>query len=142
MTLEAFDADDLPTPSWLSGRLALCIGWINDLEVEDALKALLVARASISETAPDLKNLVESQVIRLEDQAEFQVLRLPWLERSERLKSKHRYSFSDQISSSPLRSMICFLSRPHGPCKLDSPSSLICSQSMQTSLSLAGCVCS
>ena len=55
MTLEAFDAwMTYLTPSWLSGRLALCIGWINGLEVDDALKALLVARASISETAPDL----------------------------------------------------------------------------------------
>ena len=88
MTLEAFDAwMTYLTPSWLSGRLALCIGWINDLEADEALKALLVARGSISETAPDLwKNLVESQAIRLEDQAEFQVLRLPWLERSERLQ--------------------------------------------------------
>ena len=41
MTLEAFDAwMTYLTPSWLSGRLALCIGWINDLEVDDALKAL------------------------------------------------------------------------------------------------------
>ena len=87
MTLEAFDAwMTYLTPSWLSGRLSLCISWIDGLEVKDALKALLVARPSISETAPNLwQNLVESQTERLTESPEFQVLRLPWLERPARL---------------------------------------------------------
>ena len=59
--------------------------------MEDALRAILVARPSISETAPNLwQNLVESQTGRLKDSPDFQVLRLPWLEHSERLSFRHR----------------------------------------------------
>ena len=88
MSLEAFDAwMTYLTPSWLTGRLSLCISWIDELSPVDALRAILVARPSISETAPALwKNMVESQVTRLKDSPEYQVLRLPWLERDERLE--------------------------------------------------------
>ena len=87
MTLEAFDAwMTYLTPSWLAGRLSLCISWMDDLDDGETLRALLIARPSIEATAPSLwQNLVESQVEKLKDSSEFQVLRLPWLNRDERL---------------------------------------------------------
>ena len=53
--------DDVSHPKLAFGAIVSLHGWMNDLEAEEALKAISRARFNF-ETAPDLwKNLVESQ---------------------------------------------------------------------------------